>query len=227
MSDLDDQEQWEEVKRWLRQNLPWILAGVAIGIGGLIGWRSWEARQVRLAEEAGTRFEQAVDAFNRADRTRAFTLVDELTRDYANTPYADLAVLVAARSHVESNELDKAVERLTAVMNDSKDSELRLVSRLRLARVQSAQGKHDEALATLNAGQPGKFEPRYAEARGDILFAKGDSSGALAAYQAARRSGDEAVVDLELLDLKIRDLGGSPMVAQQPRPAESAAAPTP
>lgn len=227
MSDLDDQEQWEEVKRWLRQNLPWILAGVAIGIGGLIGWRSWEARQVRLAEEAGTRFEQAVDAFNRADRTRAFTLVDELTRDYANTPYADLAVLVAARSHVESNELDKAVERLTAVMNDSKDPELRLVSRLRLARVQSAQGKHDEAQATLNAGQPGKFEPRYAEARGDILFAKGDSSGALAAYQAARRSGDEAVVDLELLDLKIRDLGGSPVVAQQPGPAESAAAPTP
>jgi len=227
VSDLDDQEQWEAVKAWLRQNLPWILAGVAIGIGGLIGWRSWEARQVRLAEEAGTRFEQAVDAFNRADRTRAFTLVDELTRDYANTPYADLAVLVAARSHVESNELDKAVERLTAVMNNSKDPELRLVARLRLARVQSALGKHDEALTTLAAGQPGKFEPRYAEARGDILFAKGDPSGALKAYQEARRTGDEAVVDLELLDLKIRDLGGSPTVAQQPAPAESAAAPAP
>ncbi len=215
MNDFSDQEQWEEVKRWLGQNLPWIVAGVVIGVGGLWGWRAWEARQVRLAEEAGTRFEQAVDAFNRADRTRAFTLVDELTRDYAATPYADLASLVAARSHVESNELDKGAERLAAVMNGSKDAELRLLARLRLARVESAQGKHDAAIVTLNGAQAGKFEARFAEARGDILFAKGDNAGALQAYQQALSTGEEGVVDLELLDLKIRDLGGTPLVKEQ------------
>jgi len=226
VSDFSDEEQWEEVKRWLRQNLPWIAAGVVIGIGGLVGWRAWEARQVRIAQDASTRFEQVVDAFNRTDRTRAFTLVDELTRDYAATPYADLATLVAARSHVEANELDKAAERLTAVMNGSKDAEIRLIARLRLARVLSAQGKHDEAIAVLNAAQPGKFKPRFDEARGDILYAKGNRAEALAAYQEAYKTSDAGVVDPDLLALKIRDLGGK-LADSATTAAQTTAAATP
>ena len=89
------------------------------------------------------------------------------------------------------------------------------IGRLRLARVESAQGKHDAAIVTLNGAQAGKFEARFAEARGDILFAKGDNAGALQAYQQALSTGEEGVVDLELLDLKIRDLGGTPLVKEQ------------
>ena len=89
-----------------------------------------------------------------------------------------------------------------------------MIARLRLARVLSAQGKHDEALTTLKVEEAGDFAPRFADARGDVLLAKGDRDGALREYQAARASASdktkEGLVDIDLLDLKIRDLGGTP-----------------
>jgi predicted negative regulator of RcsB-dependent stress response len=137
-------------------------------------------------------------------------LVDELNREYSWTPYASLAKLMAARYEVEANELDKAAASLKSVMDSASDQELRLIARTRLARVQSAQGKHDDALATLKVDEPGEFAPRLADARGDVLLAKGDRAGALREYLAARSGKSDGRVDTELLDLKIRDLGGTP-----------------
>jgi predicted negative regulator of RcsB-dependent stress response len=72
-------------------------------------------------------------------------------------------------------------------MNDSKDSELRHVARLRLARVQIDQGKPDDAISTLAAAEPGRFAVRYHEVRGDALYAKNDAAGAVREYQARNR----------------------------------------
>jgi len=203
---LSESEQWEALKRWLRENGLWILAGIGVGVLGLAGWRWWEARTERLALEAAVKYQQTLEAFDRGDRTRGLTLVDELRRDYGSSPYVDQAELAASRVFVEQNELDKAAERLRRVMEESEDRELALVARLRLARVQLAQNRPDDALATLNAGEPGAFAPRYHEVRGDALLAKGDKTGALQEYQAARAGDVAAVVDTALLDLKINDL---------------------
>ncbi len=43
-----------------------------------------------------------------------------------------------------------------------------------------------------------------------MLLAKGDRDGALREYLAARTAENDGRVDIELLDLKIRDLGGTP-----------------
>ena len=94
-------------------------------------------------------------------------------------------------------------------MDTASDPELRTIARMRLARVQSAQGKYDDALATLKV-EGGEFAPRLADTRGDVLLAKGDRAGALKEYLAARASEDNGRLDFELLDLKIRDLGGTP-----------------
>lgn len=203
----NEQEQWERVKQWLRENGLWLLAGVAIGVAALVGWRWWEERVERRAVEASSRYQQVLEAFGRGDRTRGVTLADELRRDYASSPYADQADLVLARAFVEAGEFGKAVERLERVMNRSSDAELRHVARLRLARVQIAQGNTDQALATLAAEKsPGAFAPRYAEVRGDALFAKGDRAAALREYRAARSADEGGVLDNALLDLKIADL---------------------
>ncbi len=59
---------------------------------------------------------------------------------------------------------------------------------------------------------PGAFATRLADVRGDVLLAKGDRAGALREYLAARADDNKGRVDAELLDLKIRDLGGTPPV---------------
>ena len=210
MSDYSEAEQLEQAKSWLKANAIWIIAGIAIGAGGLAGWRWYQDRRDTQAEAASARYEELVDAFSRRDNVRGTTLLEELNREYAWTPYASLGTLIAARVQVEANELDKAAASLKSVMDNAKDDELKMVARLRLARVQSALGKHDEALNLLKVDNPGEFAPRLADARGDVLLAKGDRDGALREYTAARASGNDGRIDVDMLDLKIRDLGGTP-----------------
>ena len=210
MSDYSEAEQYERAKEWTRTNGPWIVAGIAIGAAALWGWGWYKDRRVAQAETASARYEEMIEAFTRNDRTRGMTLVDDLNREYSWTPYASLASLMAAKFQVEANELDKAAASLKSVMDHAPDNELRLIARTRLARVQAAQGKYDDALATLKVDQPGEFAPRLADARGDVLLAKGDRAGALREYLAARTGDADGRVDTELLDLKIRDLGGTP-----------------
>jgi predicted negative regulator of RcsB-dependent stress response len=210
VSDYSEAEQMERAKGWLKTNGIWIIAGIAIGAGGLGAWNWYQDRRNAQAETASARYEELVDAFTRSDKARGMTLVDQLNREYAWTPYASLGTLIAARVQVESNELDKAGVSLKSVMDNAKDDELKMVARLRLARVQAAQGKYDDALATLKVENSGEFAPRIADTRGDVLLAKGDRAGALKEYLAARTSEDNGRIDFELLDLKIRDLGGTP-----------------
>jgi len=203
---MSESEQWELVKRWIRENAIWVVGGVALGVAGLAGWRMWEERIERQAHEASGRYEQALEAFARDDRTRGFTIVDELRRDQKASPYADQADLLAARIHVDAREYDKAVERLQRVMQGSRDEELRQVARGRLARVQIQRGNPDEALAALPAGKDGAFATRYEEIRGDAWLAKGDEAAALTAYRAARAGAATGAVDPGLLELKINAL---------------------
>jgi predicted negative regulator of RcsB-dependent stress response len=210
VSDYSEAEQWDRAKEWVRVNGLWIVAGIAIGAAGLGGWRWYQERRTAQAEEASARYEEMLDAFARNDRTRGYMIVDDLNREHSWTPYAPLASLMAAKYQVESNELDKAVTSLKSVMESAPDDELHFVARIRLARVQAAQGKYDEALATLKVDEPGDFDTRIADARGDVLLAKGDRAGALREYLAARSGENKGRIDVELLDLKIRDLGGTP-----------------
>lgn len=221
----NEQEQWERVKLWLRDNGLWLLAGVVIGVGALAGWRWWEQRVEQRAQAASARYEEILGAFNRSDRTRAFTLIDSLRAEFPSSPYADQADLAGARDLVDQNDLAKAAERLERVMKGSKDEQLKLVARLRLARVQLAQGNADTALATLDAAQAGAFAPRFDEVRGDARLAKGDRTGALAAYEKARDADKDGVLDQVSLGLKIADLVADGVKAPAPAPVAPAVQP--
>ena len=219
MSELDEREQWELAKQKMRELGPFVIGGVVIGLAGLAGWNWWQDRRATQAETASARYQELVQAFERNDAARGMTLLTDLKDGYGWTPYPALGSLLAARAEVEANELDKAAGSLRFAMENSPDDEVKLIARMRLARVLSAQGKHDDALALLKVEDAGMFAPRLADTRGDVLLAKGDREGALREYLAARATpGDDGRVDVEMLDLKIRDLGGTP-------PATSPAAP--
>jgi predicted negative regulator of RcsB-dependent stress response len=222
---LDEGEQWEAVKAWVRQNGLAILAGALIGILGLAGWRWWQARTATQALAANGAYQQLLATFDSGDMDAALKQLDQLRKDYPDSAYAAPAELATARMHVARNELDKAAERLRSVADTAHDTQLRTVARLRLARVQLAQGKPDDALLTLGSADLGAFQSIAAEVRGDALFAKGDKAGALREYLAAqtgRKDGSQQqqVLDgaADLLELKINDLRAeAPATAAAPK----------
>ena len=213
MSDYSEAEQWERAKEWVRTNGLWIVAGVAIGALGLGGWRWYHERRATQAKTP-PRATRSAGAFARNDRTRGMMIVDDLKRDIPG-PHTPDGHAAGRALQVEANELDKAATSLRSVMDDAPDDEMRLIARIRLARVEATQGKYDEALATLKVDEPGDFDTRLADARGDVLLAKGDRVGALKEYLSARSGENKGRLDLELLDLKIRDLGGTPPVSAE------------
>jgi predicted negative regulator of RcsB-dependent stress response len=201
-----EKEQWEEIKGLVKEYGAWIVAGVVIGVGGLYGYRFWEMRQEANAVEAHQRYGDVLNALYRDKRDDALKAIALLDSQYARTPYGDQGRLALARWEVERGKLSDAVEPLTKVMDDSRDDVLRMIARLRLARVLAEQGKLDEALKLVGEGGSSAFDPRYQEVRGDILLAKGDRAGALAAYRAAAASNVPGIVNDDLLKLKIADL---------------------
>jgi predicted negative regulator of RcsB-dependent stress response len=215
---LSEKEQWEWLKAQVRENAPAVALALVVVAAGVLGWRWWQGRLDATRLEAGAKYTQMIQALERGDQTRALTLLGELDRDYTRSPYADQARLLAARLYVEGGELDKAAAELAAITERSKDRDLAFVARLRLARVEIAQGKPDGALATLNGVEPGAFAARFHEVRGDAYYAKGDREAALREYRAAQAgaAGDT------LLGLKIADL-----TPEAPAPAKTAAVKSP
>lgn len=231
MDELSEQEQWENLKRWLRTNGPQVLIMVAVMLLGWYGWKWWQARGVERAARENDTYQSILVAFDEEKNADALALIETLRGEHPKSPYVAAADMVASRVFVESNQLDKAAERLQRVATSAEDLKLRPVAQIRLARVQSAQGKHDEALATLGEKSMGKQEPARLEARGDILFAKGDRAGALAAYEEAlkllppaQETADGQGGVSELLELKIADLKSSSAAAAPAAPASPPAA---
>ena len=203
---LSEAEQWERFKAWLRSYIPWILGGVVVALAGLAAWNWWQDRQTSFGLEASARYEQMTDALQKNDPTRAKAIAAQLEKEFPSSPYVDQAHLFEARLAVEASDLPKADSLLRGIMDRTKDEQLALVARLRLARVQLAQNKPDDALVTLAAKPAGAFEARFHEVRGDVYFAKGNKPDALKEYLAALAGSDARSVDTQSLQLKINDL---------------------
>ena len=205
---LTDDEQLEAVKRIFVEYAPWIVAGLVLGVGGFYGYQYYNSHQNDRAMQAAAQFGQMALALQLNDQKKSQQIADGLIKDFPDSPYADQAQLAIARIDVENGRSADAAAPLSEVMNKSKDSELRQIARLRLARVLIDQGKPDDAIKLLGEGTPGSFAGRYHEVRGDALHAKKDIPGAIKEYNAALGAGD-AGTDSAMVELKLADLASN------------------
>ena len=213
---LTEREQIEHVRGVVKENAPWAVGSLLVVSALAFGYKQYQAWQARQSVTASQKYTATLEALSRADKSGGRKLAAELRSDYARSPYADLAALALTRFEVETDDLADAARVLEEVMNSSVDPEMRVVARLRLARVQRALGKPDLALATLAAVPAGSATPAFAEVRGDALADKGDKPAALAAWREALQAKMPGMVNREMVELKIAALGQVPAAAAPP-----------
>lgn len=205
---LSEQEEIEQIKDWWRQNGVYIFAGVALGLIGIFGWRAYNSHLDTQAETASQYYDdlnRAVIAKNNAEVEKNLNAIKS---DYASTPYAAQAELLAAKEAVSSNDLDKAAAALTSAIQLSGDRELTTLANYRLAKVQFAQAKYDAVLTTLKNVSAKDYQGLVDELRGDVYVAQGNKAEARSAYEAARTAMEETRIgDVNLLQMKLSDLG--------------------
>lgn len=197
---LDEHEQGERVRAWLRNNGAALIGGVVLGLGAIFGWKWWQQEQhaARVAEAADYR--AAIAPLRTGDAAQAGPLVAALDAQ----PYEALAALHLAQAQVREGQAEAAIATLREA--HPADPALAQVVQLRLARLLVDAGKAEEALALLaDAGQPASLELR------------GDAEAALGRRDAARASYEQAIAALEaespqrqLLEIKLVAVGGTP-----------------
>ncbi len=194
---LTEEEQIEAVKRWWNENGKITVAVILAAALGWFGWNNWQDRQEQLAEQASMQYAElmAVVGGNQTltdkQQATAKLLASEIVESQAGTLYGNFAAFHLAKLAVSAGDLAEAEAQLRNAINQAANSGIAKLANLRLARVLSAGGDHEGALALLsasNTGDNGAFSAAYAEARGDIYVVQNQLDLARTAYEQALAS---------------------------------------
>jgi predicted negative regulator of RcsB-dependent stress response len=203
-----EEQQVEALKKWWRENGKSIIAGVVLGLGGVLGWRAWMDHQDTRAGQASNLFDQLTVRVEQGQADPARVLAEQLRRDYAGTPYAGFSYLLEARLLLEQGDSSAARGALEQAIAAIAEPAIRTIAVLRLARLQLDAGTPDQAAGLLDRHPPpAAFAGEYAALRGDIARARGDTAAARAAYREAI-AGQAGNADL--LQLKLENLPPEP-----------------
>ncbi len=198
---LDEHEQSERVRSWLRNNGAGLIGGVALGLAVILGWQWWQKHRASQGEQAYQNYQTGVEGLADSDPKKAQEAVAKLPGK--DGPYADLASLHLAKVQVQAGERDAAIATLRGL---TPDDSLRPVVNLRLARLLVDAGKQDEAIALLAKAD----DASSLEVRGDALAATGKQKEAQEAYNKALTTLDVASPQRRLVELKLIQAGGTP-----------------
>lgn len=197
-----EQDQVDALKAWWDKNGRSALTALAVFLLSVLGWQSWNDHSNEVAAAASTQYQQMAELMD-SNGPQAMEAGRALLASYPDSIYAVMASMSMAKLAVADKDLDAAAAHLRSAINNSDQPELTELARLRLARVEAAQGNSDAALATLGGGEGGAASD---ELRGDILLAQGNSAEARLAYTKALDGYGKAVDKRELVQMKLDDL---------------------
>ena len=204
---MDEHEQGELVRSWLRQNGGAIFGGIAIGLAGILGWQWWQHGKDQHRLDASSAYQALEEAVERKDAAGIDQFDAELSEKFTDTPYGTLGLLRLAEQKIAQGDADAAQTALADAARAAQSPALAALANLRLARVQLAAGKAQEALDTLTKLPAGDFTGLAAETRGDALLALGRKDEAEAAFQEALTSLDTSAPNRFIVEMKLADMG--------------------
>ncbi|MBT2768274.1 tetratricopeptide repeat protein [Stenotrophomonas sp. ISL-67] len=198
---LDEHEQSERVRSWLRTNGVSIIAGVAIAIGGIAGWQWWQKEQGSHLAGANGEYQLVLKQLQDKKLDEAAKGVKGLEGGKVQI-YGDLAALQLAKAQVDAGKNEEALATLRAI---KADPEYKTAIDQRIARLLIATGKHDEAIALLGSAT----DSASVEIHGDALMALGKRDEARGQYEKALKTLDVAAPQRRVLETKVMDAGGT------------------
>jgi len=196
---LDEHEQSERVREWLRRNGSALIFGIALGLAAIGGWQWWQRHQASQQSQAAADYQAAVDAIQANDKAAAGK-VQALPEGI----FRALAQLELAKAQVKASQNEAAIGTLRAIRTS--DQALAAIVNERLARVLIDAKQADAALKLVATGD----SMATLEVRGDAQLALGQREQARDSYNKALLKAEVGTPQRRLLELKLTEAGGTP-----------------
>lgn len=236
---INEDQSLVALKEWWDGNGKNIVAGVVIGAiasGSWLIWDNYRLQQAELASDLYTEMTALVDAeaenqeeseedvdakpgnsaVSKAALEKMERMFSNMKTLYPNTVYAPLSAMVLARQYTLQDDLAKALDKLKVARQYLQDQEIPFlegVAAVRIARILTVQGKHEEALELMSAiDLPRGLEQLGLGTIADNLAATGNPQAAADIYRDALQSLPDPS---GYLLMKMQQLGVSPTPRQQ------------
>ncbi|NKB75871.1 MAG: tetratricopeptide repeat protein [Gammaproteobacteria bacterium] len=198
-----EDEDMERARAFWKSNGSSIVGGIVLGLAAIVGYNYWQYLEKNEGEGASSLFDQI------AAGKEAMTVADDLIEGYSGSPYASLGALAAAKTAVESNDIEKAKTYLNWILSNSKDEGILHIARLRLGAVLLSAKNSSEALSLLKIEEMSTFASRYHELIGDANVQLGNVAEAKEAYQRSLDTSSIASGGRQLIQLKLENVSGA------------------
>lgn len=197
---LSEEEQLSKLRDWWNRYGTALVVALVVVAAGVLGWRWYQSYAAERVARAADLYAEFVAANGDARRS----LADDIVAEGNATAYPVLVLLRQAHDEAEAGDLAGAERDLAAAVTHASGGPLADLARLRLARVQHALGRHDDALATLGEIRAAGYLAVAQELKGDIHLVRNERAQAHAAYVAALA---EVLAEDQrtLLEMKVAD----------------------
>jgi len=200
---ITDDQQFEQLKKWWKDNGRAIVLGIVLGLGAIGGWQGWQSWQLSQAEAGAALYDTFIANLQAGNSAVADESFARIQKDFGRSIYAAFAHLALASKAVQDNAIDSAIGHLQQVIGNSKDKALLQLAALRLARLELDRNDLAAARAALLLVKDDAFVAETLALEGRIALAENDYDKARAAMMAAR---DLGAADSELLSYLLQQL---------------------
>lgn len=207
--DVQEQEQVEAFKIWWKANGKWLLIALAVVAAGFAAAQGWKYYKTKKITEAGILYAELEKQLASNDPKRINDAGQAVIDKFGSTAYAPRAALLAAQVNIDAKDTARAKSQLEWVIKHAEESGLQNVARLKLASVLLDEKKYADALRLLEEKHPEFFRGLYADLKGDVLHAQGETAEARAAYQLAFDKTETQSKYRSLIKMKLDALGGT------------------
>ena len=200
---IEEEQEINQLKDWWKENGKTIIIAFILGVGGMFGWRYWQAHQAEQIAQASAQYDALIYSAQQDEQAKKAN-IEQFVQDNSKTAYAVFALLDEAKKATVKQDFAAAEANLNQALTQSQDEVLTSIVALRLSAVQFQLGQLDNALTTLNQVKGESFNARKAILTGDIQVAKGDKVAAKNSFEQAQQSGSQ--LEQQMAKMKLNNL---------------------
>ena len=200
---IEEEQEINQLKDWWKENGKTIIVAFILGVGGMFGWRYWQAHQAEQIAQASAQYDALIYSAQQDEQAKKAN-IEQFVQANSKTAYAVFALLDEAKKATEKQDFAAAEVNLNQALTQSQDEVLTSIVALRLSAVQFQLGQLDNALTTLNQVKGESFNARKAILTGDIQIAKGDKVATKNSFEQAQQSGTQ--LEQQMAKMKLNNL---------------------